>query len=128
MAKWKMLIWMPLGTSLCLAAPATQVRDDVMLEVRQSGNSTLLPYSIPQNDNSALRATGITTKQTTFLYGPGIGGGVSSSSGPLGTSYIAVDSAIADGELALQAPITAADYSKASLDSAKVSVDECLNR
>jgi hypothetical protein len=99
------------------AAPLASQQQDSELQPRQLG----APYSLPQNDQSPIvRAAGITTKRATFLYGPGIGGGPYSPTGPLGVKYIAADSALTDSELAAEHVVDTADSVTATTDSAKV--------
>jgi hypothetical protein len=108
-----------LSFSLLTAAAAAFPHN--YIQPQQDNTPSILPYSLPDDDDQLLRATGITTKQATFLYGPGIGGGPSSPAGPLGVTYVTRDSVISDGELALQIPITTGDATSARLNSAKVS-------
>lgn len=110
---------------LCLlavtAAPVPELGDGAQsLQERQDNSTSLLPYSLPSTDPDVLRAADITTKQSTFTYGPAVGAGPYSPAGVLGTTYTTTDSAIVDIELGLQVLITQTDETKARLDSAKV--------
>ena len=78
-------------------------------------------YTLPgQSSNPTLRAAGIKIKQETYLYGPGIGGGPYSPTGPLGAKYVAAASAIVDSELAEQQVLTTNDSTIAMVDKSKV--------
>lgn len=105
------------------ASPIPDFQDEVqLLRERQenSNTSSLLPYSLPSDGPDVLRATDITTKQTTFTYGPPVGVGPAYPAGALGATYVATDGAIDNAELASQVLIMRSDDTKARLDSAKV--------
>lgn len=103
------------------ASPVPGWQDDVhlLLQERQD-NASLLPYSLPPNGPDVLRATGISTKQTTFTYGPPVGVGPYYPAGVLGTKYATADGAIDNAELAAQMAIMKTDDAKARVNSAKV--------
>ncbi|KAF3936234.1 hypothetical protein ABW19_dt0205295 [Dactylella cylindrospora] len=105
------LTYIAIGAFSASASPLPpQSKPQTDLETR----ALLPPYSVPNGQISILRSSGITTKRATFLYGPGIGGGPSSPSGPLGATYIAIDSAVSDSELAAQVVVDTADTTVAT--------------
>lgn len=105
--------------AVTLASPIRSVDSDAVLQERQSSNTSLLPYSLPQNDPSLIRAADIATKRTTFLYGPPLGAGPYYPAGPLGTAAIAADSVVTDAELAAQVLVSTNDSTVAHADSGK---------
>ena len=78
-------------------------------------------YTLPQNSkHKLLRAAGVTTKRTTFLYGPPVAGGPYFPAGLLGLERVALDQAYIQLDLAPELAAAVLDDTKATADIAKV--------
>ena len=88
------------------------------IQTRQDNGTSFSLYSLPASvsDGSSLRAAGISAKQTSWTYGPGIGGGPFSPAGSLGTAAIARDATVYKREGGDQLVLTLADNASATAD------------
>jgi hypothetical protein len=66
------------------------------------------PYSL-RDGNPTARSAAVLLKQTTFLYGPPVGGGPYFPTGPLGLAKVVADQALTGLELAPQFALTSFD-------------------
>ena len=110
--------------SVLLSAQVTaglpQPRAEASL-VSHDASSPLGRYSLPSHSrNQALRAAQIEHKQAVFLYGPGIGGGPYSPSGPLGDELVKQDLAISVALADQQRRIVDAEVALSSKSSSQV--------
>lgn len=90
-------------------------------DLDRRGAQVLPPYSLPSSSPAdADRAAAIAQKRAAFLYGPGVGGGPYSPTGPLGDAYVKAATAGAEKELNAEIDVTTLDNNTAEADIAKV--------
>lgn len=91
------------------------------LQTRQDGAASSPAYSVPQDNDNAIRAADVSTKRETFLLGPSLGVGPTYPAGSLGKVYTDADEVIATVESDAQQDITTGDRARAKANIAKVS-------
>lgn len=114
-------LFLAISTIVSASPVALRATHENHLLISRDNNTSLLPYSLPNDDSNLLRAADILTKQATFTYGPAIGAGPASPAGVLGETYFTIDTAIVHSELTAQVAISTNDSVVAHLKTVSLS-------